>query len=113
DWRGPVADRMYLSTSEGGRAITDALTEAYHVVNIGRALHGESEIAPKDGGRFHFSLPGSVQGFMPDGSIEGKDVLTLENVPGHSRRGGRSLALRYRHLATGRVARASTPTFIP
>jgi hypothetical protein len=27
DWRGPVADRMYLPTVDGGRAITDALTE--------------------------------------------------------------------------------------
>ena len=26
DWRGPVADRMYLSTADGGRAITDAVT---------------------------------------------------------------------------------------
>ena len=35
DWRGPVADRMYLATADGGRAITDALTESYHIVNIG------------------------------------------------------------------------------
>ncbi|MFN8521336.1 MAG: ADP-ribosylglycohydrolase family protein, partial [Chloroflexota bacterium] len=28
DWRGPVADRMYLPTAEGGRAITDAVIEA-------------------------------------------------------------------------------------
>ena len=27
DWRGPVADRLYLSTADGGRAITDAVTE--------------------------------------------------------------------------------------
>jgi hypothetical protein len=26
DWRGPVADRMYLPTADGGRAITDAVT---------------------------------------------------------------------------------------
>ena len=28
DWRGPVADRMYLPTADGGRAITDAVREA-------------------------------------------------------------------------------------
>ena len=28
DWRGPVADRMYIPTADGGRAITDAVTEA-------------------------------------------------------------------------------------
>ncbi len=26
DWRGPVADRMYLPTADGGRAVTDAVT---------------------------------------------------------------------------------------
>jgi ADP-ribosylglycohydrolase len=60
-WRDPVADRMYLSSADGGRAITDAVTETVHVVNAGRALAGEPPWDP--GARFHFSLPGSVQGF--------------------------------------------------
>jgi ADP-ribosylglycohydrolase len=60
-WREPVRDRMYLSSADGGRAITDAATEAVHVVNAGRALAGESPWDP--GARFHFSLSGSVQGF--------------------------------------------------
>ncbi len=45
--------------------------------------------------------------------VDADGTLRLENVAGHSRRGRRSLALRYTHLAPGRVARASTPTFIP
>lgn len=113
DWRGPVADRMYLPTADGGRAITDAAGEAIRVVNIGRALAGEAAIAPKGGARFHFELPGSVQGFMPEDSVEAQGTLTLENVLGHSAAGARSLALRYRHLAPGRFARAATATFIP
>jgi hypothetical protein len=40
-------------------------------------------------------------------------VLSVENVAGHSASGSRSLALRYRHLAGGRFARAATATFIP
>src|SRR5258706_1553244 len=63
DWRGPVADRMYLPTAEGGRAITDAVAQTYEVVNIGRALAGAPPLAPKEGARFHFELPGAVQGF--------------------------------------------------
>src|SRR5919112_6054077 len=47
DWRGPVADRLYLPTADGGRAITDAVTEAYHIVNIGRSLAGAPPVAPK------------------------------------------------------------------
>lgn len=113
DWRGPVADRIYLPTADGGRAITDALREAYMVVNVGRALAGEPPLAPKGGARFHFEQPGSVQGFRADDSADARGTLTIENVAGHSQRGTRVLALRARGLAPGRVARATTATFIP
>jgi ADP-ribosylglycohydrolase len=113
DWRGPVADRLYLPTADGGRCVTDAAREAYQVVNVGRALAGEPPVAPKGGARFHFELPGSVQGWMADASVESKGALTIENVAGHSAQGARSLALRARGLAPGRVARATTATFIP
>ena len=113
DWRGPVADRMYLSTADGGRGVTDALAEAYRVARIGRALAGRPAAAPKGGARFHFDLPGAVQGFRADDAPEARGTLSLENVAGHSRGGRRSLALRYRGLAEPRVARATTPTFIP
>jgi ADP-ribosylglycohydrolase len=113
DWRGPVADRIYLSTADGGRAITDAAIETYHIVNSGRALAGEPPLAPKDGARFHFELPGAVQGFQPDQGVDSRGTVRVENVLGHSVRGERSLALHYTHLATGRVGRVHTPTFIP
>ena len=113
DWRTPVADRLYLSTAEGGRGISDAVAEAIHVVNIGRALAGETPLAPKQGARYHFELPGAVQGFMPEESSEVKGTVTLENVVGHSQRGKRSLALHYTGVAPGRAARVATPTFIP
>lgn len=65
DWRGPVADRLYLPTADGGRAITDAVRETYHIVNTGRALAGLRPLHPKDGAQFHFTLPGSTQGWQP------------------------------------------------
>jgi hypothetical protein len=107
DWRGPVADRLYLATAEGGRGISDAVAESMHIVNIGRALAGEAPIAPKDAARFHFELPGSVQGFQAETSS-----ITVDNVVGHSTRGERSLAMRMSD-STGTPARISTPTFIP
>ncbi len=113
DWRGPVADRLYLSTADGGRAITDAVSETYHIVNVGRTLAGEPAPVPKEGARFHFDLPGAVQGFQAEEQADSRGTVSLENVVGHSVRGERSLALRYTHLATGRVGRVSTPTFIP
>ncbi len=113
DWRGPVADRLYLSTADGGRAITDAVAETYRVVNAGRALAGLPPLAPKGGARYHFALPGSLQGFRPEDASECQGTATVENVEGHSRLGSRSLAIHYRHLAPGRAARIGTPTFIP
>ncbi len=103
DWRGPIADRLYLATADGGRAISDAVRETYEVVNIGRSLQGQPPLAPKDGARFHFEAPGAVQGFRAEG--EGARIQNVE------RQGGaRNLALRY---PGGAPARAVTPTFIP
>ncbi len=112
DWRGPVADRLYLPTADGGRAVTDAVRETYAVVNIGRTLAGEAPLAPKHGARFHFELPGSVQGFVVDESTDARGTLSIENVAGHSDCGQRSLAFQYRHLAPGCAARAATATFL-
>jgi hypothetical protein len=105
DWRGPVADRLYLPTADGGRCITDAVQETCRIVNLGRALAGEGPIAPKGGARFHFSLPGSVQGWRAERSPEVDGVCAVEYA------GGR-LAIRFRQLAAGRAARAATDTFI-
>ena len=63
DWRGPVADRMYLPTAEGGRAITDAVIEAGRIATAGRRMAGDEPIRPKSGARFHFDFEGAIQGF--------------------------------------------------
>ena len=113
DWRGPVADRLYLPTADGGRTITDAVTEAFQITNIGRALAGEEPLAPKAGARFHFELPGALQGFKPEDSSEVRGTVTVSNVVNHSSLGERSLAIHYAGVATGRAARVATATFIP
>jgi ADP-ribosylglycohydrolase len=113
DFRTPVADRLYLSTADGGRGITDALSEAIHISRAGRAIAGDPAPPPKNGARFHFCMPGSVQGFRSEDTSECRGVLDIVNINGHSRLGARSLALKYHGLAPGRPARASTPTFIP
>ena len=113
DFRGPLSDRLYLPTADGGRAITDAVTESLHVVNVGRALAQEPPHTPKNGARYHFELPGSVQGFVADESVDSRGTLTLENVAGHSRTGSRSLALHFNGVATGRPAAGRYPYFHP
>ncbi|MEO8395087.1 MAG: ADP-ribosylglycohydrolase family protein [Chloroflexota bacterium] len=103
DFRTPVADRLYLPTAEGGSAINDAVQQTYTVVNLGRKLANQPVLEPKNGARFHFELPGSVQGFQV---AEGSG--SVENVAGHSASGSRSLALHY-----DQSLQASTLTFIP
>lgn len=99
DWRGPVADRLFLPTADGGRCVTDAVRETDAVVGAGHRLRGLEFVAPKGGKRFHFSFPGSVQGFR----CEGPGVL--ENVV---RDGRRMLAIRFH--GPGEVT-AGTRTF--
>jgi ADP-ribosylglycohydrolase len=113
DWRGPVADRLFLPTADGGRAITDAATEAYHVANIGRAMAGMAPIEPKAGARYHFTLPGSVQGWVPEVGPHASAPASVENVESREHAKSRAIALRYAHLAPGRPARYHTATFIP
>jgi ADP-ribosylglycohydrolase len=112
DWRSPVADRMYISNADGGRSITDALTEAFEIANIGRALAGRHPIVPKGGAKFHFSLPGSTMGFHSIESGNRGSVLQIENASEPTALNNRCLVLRFPHLEPGQVARAFTPTFI-
>lgn len=63
DYRDPVADKLYLSTAEGGRGISDAVLETDRLVHAAQRLAGLTPEPAKDGARFHFSLPGSTQGF--------------------------------------------------
>src|ERR1700749_172356 len=71
--REPVADKLYLSTADGGRCITDAVRETYEICRIAHQLGQAQAIpTPKNGARFHFSLPGSVQGFSSGARLAGE-----------------------------------------
>jgi ADP-ribosylglycohydrolase len=105
DWRGPVADRLYLPTADGGRCVSDALREAFEIIAVGQTLAGQTPTPPKNGARFHFSLPGAVQGFVSE-----TENCRVENVPhGDSR----ALAILYENVAPGQEVHVSTPTFPP
>jgi ADP-ribosylglycohydrolase len=106
DWRGPVADRLYLPTADGGRAISDVLRETDFILKTAYAMHGEKWISPKGGARFHFSLPGSVQGFRT------QENLKLENTVHPTESGQRVLTFHY-HLESDGTSALLTPTFIP
>ena len=106
DWRGPVADQLYLPTADGGRAISDALHETDLILETAYAIRGEKWTPPKGGARFHFSLPGSMQGFRSP------DHQMLANAPHPTEADQRVLSLHY-HLESNATASLLTPTFIP
>lgn len=108
DWRGPVADRLYLPSADPGRAITDAVRETVEVVNAGLALNGRPSLSPKNGARFHFCLPGSVQGFTAQNPAAGS--------VGHTYLGGDMEKPGLRLISSNDASeplRIVTPTFIP
>lgn len=110
DWRGPLADRMYLPTAEGGRAITDAVIEADHVARAGRRMAGDAAAPRKGGARFHFDHPGAVQGFEILGAGSGASTA-LTNVPSPTAATSRALRIPLdASTAEGRVI--VTDTFI-
>jgi ADP-ribosylglycohydrolase len=112
--REPVADRLFLSTADGGRCITDAVRETYEICRIANRLGQVEPVpVPKHGARFHFELPGSVQGFRIDQDDASSFELILSNVAGNSGTGERSLALDFEHVEDGHPVRIATPTFIP
>lgn len=67
DWRGPIADQALISSADGGYSINNAARIAYDIANIGLDLAGEKRLSVPTA-QYHFSLPGSVQGFSAKGS---------------------------------------------
>jgi ADP-ribosylglycohydrolase len=101
DWRGPLADRLYNAAADGGRVVSDAVLETYAIANAGRALAGLAPLRPKGGARFHFSLPGSLQGFQTAGPR-----ARITNRDG-------KLDILCSQASASEPARVSTPTFLP
>ena len=103
DWRGPVADRIYIPTADPTWGISDCARQATDIINMGRTLADKKPWQPKNGAPFHFEFAGSVQGFTVS---SGEGVVA--NVVGHSAAGTRSL-----RLAADTAARFGTPVFTP
>ncbi len=109
DFRGPVADRMYVITADGGEGISDAVLETRRIVRAAAALRGETVEIPAQ--RFAFEYPGSTQGFLPC------PYYPIQSCPVHLSNAnetgrGNGLNIHFDALAAGANARISTMTFL-
>jgi len=113
DWRGPVKDKLYLPTADGGSCVTDAVTESFKIINIGRSFVGLPVLQPKRGARYHFELPGSVQGFDVEKDSAVDCILSISNIQRESPYGERCLKVEYTGLKANWSGRVCVPTFMP
>ena len=104
DYRGPVADRLYKISADGGDAFSDAVHETERICAMGRALMGEAAVPPRDA-RYHFELPGAVQGFEVATEPDATGACELANED------SRALAIRFHQIAPGRPARAGVQLY--
>lgn len=110
DLRGPVADRMYVVSSDGGECVSDAVRETRKIIIAASKLRGlPVDICDK---RFAFEFKGSVQGFEKckylTGGIQDIRLSNLNEIePGEN-----GLMVSFKGLADGVCANISTPTFI-
>jgi ADP-ribosylglycohydrolase len=113
DWRGPLADRALISSADGGYSINNAARIAFDIANLGRQLAGATALQPpKAGAQYHFTLPGSVQGFQVthDTESQGLAKITQSREVGHEP--GLAIHLAGLSGTTGPVE-VLTPTFTP
>ena len=113
DYLTPIQDRMYCPTANGGETQTDALTEAYKVINTARRMNKEEIVEPKNGSRFHFEMPGSVQGWRSSFK-NNKNISTIvQNTEYESGIGKRALEIKFDRVAPGVCSEAVVDTFFP
>lgn len=109
DLRGPVADRMYVVSTDGGDCIFDAVRETRKILRAAAALAGEAVEVPAE--RYAFEQPGSVQGFLihPCHPFD-QAAKRLENTLEKTGRPG--LAVEYEGVSGSVTASVSVQTYV-
>ena len=109
DLRKPVADRLYVVTSDSGETISDAVIETRKILKAAAALMGEEVDIPKE--RYAFEYPGSVQGVIAfDDNAEEQVLSNIENA--YASTGEFGCKISYKGLGPGVHASCCVDTFI-
>lgn len=109
DLRGPVADRMYVVSTDGGDCIFDAVRESRKIIRAAAALNGETVELPKE--RYAFEFPGSVQGFMIyPGCTFGQAAKKVYNA--HELNGDSGLVIEYEGVSGSVTASVTVQTYV-
>ena len=101
DFRGPIADRLYNISAEGGECVSDAVIQTRRILKAQDKRSRQAERKRRH--RFAFEYPGSVQGFEVCPFLEGEGK-PLRNASEFGK--GAGLLIR---TESGRKA-VSTPT---
>ena len=109
DWRTPIKDIMYCPTANGGETMTDAVREAYKIINIAKAIKNEEKVYPKNSARYHFEMPGSLQGWQ----VNNTEEISLSNIDGFSELGNRSLKIELKNITKKNINEIYVNTFFP
>ena len=111
DWRSPINDRMLISSADGGYSINDAVRMTSRIAALAMRIRGEEPVPPpKDGAQFHFSLPGSTQGFC---LAHDDEVGINATVRGIEVEGRNQLVVNFESLDRHRSLNISTPVCAP
>ncbi len=111
DMRAPVADRMYVVSSDGGDCLFDAVQESRKLVRAAASLNGENPAAqgiPAE--KFAFEYRGSTQGFMVH---PGKNFMQCVKCVYNATDDGEApgLKIKYRGVAGGATGEVSVQTW--
>lgn len=107
--RRPVADRLYVVTSDSGATISDAVLETRKIVKAAAVLAGEEVDLPEE--RYAFEYPGSVQGLIPFNDNQEEQTLSkIENS--YEKNGISGCEIFYEGLGHGLHAACCVDTFI-
>ena len=111
DWRGPIADRLLISSADGGNSINDAVRTAYYLDQSRPAAAGRQRARGAQGRRAVPLLAARQRaGFPAAGRHRPAAAVTRRQ---RRVRGLRALAIGYEALGPGQVAAVTTPTFSP